>query len=120
MATEFAEGTMIKEQNPKKAGFFGRFRRGTTKSNKAVNTSEERDEAVQVYQVDEPVQESFRAQEPEKMKHVRFPVKDAMKNKLPIRSEVRFNKPPAAREAAFGGPPRYDWIDIVSLLFFED
>lgn len=30
------------------------------------------------------------------------------------RQEVILEKPPAAREAAFAGPPRYDWIDIVS------
>eukprot|EP00527_Entomoneis_sp_CCMP2396_P004245 CAMPEP_0198137460 /NCGR_PEP_ID=MMETSP1443-20131203/934_1 /TAXON_ID=186043 /ORGANISM="Entomoneis sp., Strain CCMP2396" /LENGTH=219 /DNA_ID=CAMNT_0043798881 /DNA_START=42 /DNA_END=701 /DNA_ORIENTATION=+ len=28
------------------------------------------------------------------------------------RKEVFLSAPPAAREAAFGGPPRYDWIDI--------
>jgi len=30
------------------------------------------------------------------------------------RKEVFLSAPPAARQAAFGGPPRYDWIDIVS------
>eukprot|EP00522_Entomoneis_paludosa_P017451 CAMPEP_0172452880 /NCGR_PEP_ID=MMETSP1065-20121228/10412_1 /TAXON_ID=265537 /ORGANISM="Amphiprora paludosa, Strain CCMP125" /LENGTH=221 /DNA_ID=CAMNT_0013205009 /DNA_START=158 /DNA_END=823 /DNA_ORIENTATION=- len=28
------------------------------------------------------------------------------------RKEVFLSAPPAARQAAFGGPPRYDWIDI--------
>jgi len=28
------------------------------------------------------------------------------------RKEVFLSGPPAARDAAFGGPPRYDWIDI--------
>ena len=36
------------------------------------------------------------------------------RNKLPFREEVTLDKAPTAREAAFGGPPRYDWIDIVS------
>jgi len=27
---------------------------------------------------------------------------------------VKLEAPPPAREAAFSGPPRYDWIDIVS------
>jgi hypothetical protein len=30
------------------------------------------------------------------------------------RSTFALDKPPTAREAAFGGPPRYDWMDIVS------
>jgi hypothetical protein len=30
------------------------------------------------------------------------------------RREIKLDKAPTAREAAFGGPPRYDWIDIVS------
>lgn len=34
------------------------------------------------------------------------------KSKLPFRSEVILDKAPTARESAFGGPPRYDWIDI--------
>jgi hypothetical protein len=28
--------------------------------------------------------------------------------------KVVLTEPPSARESAFGGPPRYDWIDIVS------
>lgn len=36
-------------------------------------------------------------------------------SRLPNRSYVRLEKPPTAREAAFSGPPRYDWIDIVSI-----
>lgn len=27
---------------------------------------------------------------------------------------IYVTEPPSAREAAFGGPPRFDWIDIVS------
>jgi hypothetical protein len=36
------------------------------------------------------------------------------RSKLPFWEEKVLTKPPTAREAAFGGPPRYDWIDIVS------
>lgn len=32
------------------------------------------------------------------------------------RQEMILEKPPAARESAFSGPPRYDWIDIVSTI----
>jgi hypothetical protein len=36
------------------------------------------------------------------------------KNPLPVRQKVRLDQAPTARQAAFGGPPRYDWMDIVS------
>lgn len=46
----------------------------------------------------------------------RLPEADARKphKQLPIRKRHELLKPPTAREAAYGGPPRYDWIDIVS------
>jgi hypothetical protein len=47
------------------------------------------------------------------LRTVRFPAKDALKTR-PGRSRRELPKPPTAREAAYGGPPRYDWIDIVS------
>lgn len=31
------------------------------------------------------------------------------------RGTIQLKTPPSARDAAFQGPPRYDWIDIVSL-----
>jgi hypothetical protein len=40
--------------------------------------------------------------------------KSKLKSHLPIRETVTLTKPPTAQEAAFGGPPRFDWIDIVS------
>jgi hypothetical protein len=51
------------------------------------------------------------------LKAVRFPANDALKT-APGRSRRELQKPPTAREAAYGGPPRYDWIDIVSLGVF--
>ena len=36
------------------------------------------------------------------------------KSRVPELQEVKLDQAPTAREAAFGGPPRYDWIDIVS------
>jgi hypothetical protein len=45
---------------------------------------------------------------------VRFPVSDAQKWHKFKRQEVVLTNPPTALESAFGGPPRYDWIDIVS------
>jgi hypothetical protein len=38
-------------------------------------------------------------------------------SKLPIRGKVTLDQAPSARDSAFGGPPRYDWIDIVSAAF---
>lgn len=35
------------------------------------------------------------------------------KSRVPDVREVTLEHAPTAREAAFGGPPRYDWIDIV-------
>ena len=52
-------------------------------------------------------------EEKQTLKQVRFPVKDAIKS-IPIRQSKVLNHAPTAREAAFAGPPRYDWIDIVS------
>ena len=46
------------------------------------------------------------------LKAVRFPASDALKT-TPVRGRRELQKPPTAREAAYGGPPRYDWIDIV-------
>jgi hypothetical protein len=36
------------------------------------------------------------------------------KSRVPDVREVTLEQAPTAKEAAFGGPPRYDWIDIVS------
>jgi hypothetical protein len=37
------------------------------------------------------------------------------KNKIPVtKGMVELKQPPSALASAFGGPPRYDWIDIVS------
>lgn len=39
------------------------------------------------------------------------------KKKGPRPNSVILDKAPTAREAAFSGPPRYDWIDVVSCRF---
>jgi hypothetical protein len=39
------------------------------------------------------------------------------KNKLPLRETKYLEQPPSARDAAFCGPPRYDWIDIVRISY---
>lgn len=40
--------------------------------------------------------------------------KTTKKKIIPFRQTILLEKPPSARDAAFVGPPRYDWIDIVS------
>lgn len=82
---------------------------------KDANTSDDTDRLSVEELVDVPLQEE-EEEKKTKMKAVRFPFKDAFKSKLPIRKEMKLEKAPAAREAAFGGPPRYDWIDIVRIL----
>jgi hypothetical protein len=39
------------------------------------------------------------------------------KKKAPRPNSVVLDKAPTAREAAFSGPPRYDWIDVVRCRF---
>ena len=51
-------------------------------------------------------------EEKESLKQVRFPAKQATKQ-VPIYKRKELAQAPTARESAFGGPPRYDWIDIV-------
>jgi len=51
-------------------------------------------------------------EEKQSLKQVRFPANQATKT-VPIYQRKIVPKAPSAREAAFGGPPRYDWIDIV-------
>lgn len=129
MATELA-ATTDQEAHRKKKGLFGRLRRvnknGGGNVDKRDPTPSPTQESNSQTRATEEVNFSApsddhkfdRSYSDEKsgsqMKQVRFPVKDAMKGKVPIRNRVELLKPPTAREAAFGGPPRYDWIDIVS------
>jgi hypothetical protein len=54
-----------------------------------------------------PAQEATRDAEPQEHSLTK-------EKSFPIQVETILDKAPTAREAAFGGPPRYDWIDIVS------
>jgi len=40
---------------------------------------------------------------------------DSLEDTVP-EEKPYINKPPPAREAAFHGPPRFDWIDIVCII----
>lgn len=102
------------ETKTKKKNFLGRLRRNRKKNNQTVRKEEEPAEDLDTTApvVNDSVEEED--VQPAKMKTVRFPFMDAMKGKVPLRKEKQLTKPPTAKEAAFGGPPRYDWIDIVS------
>lgn len=41
--------------------------------------------------------------------------RSAAKGGINAQDAVAMEAPPAARDSAFSGPPRYDWIDIVSI-----
>lgn len=151
MATEL-EATMNQEVQPKKKGLFGRLRlplgkkkganeeeqRDPTPSPNQKSGGRNLDTPTTVaHDADFPAPVAYNKISPEEianepnerspqMKAVRFPVSDAMKtNSSKVgtpRGRKELLKPPTAREAAYGGPPRYDWIDIVSermyILFF--
>ena len=115
-----------------KTRWFSRFRRG--KANKLDNglpeSAKPNDKSESPTLVDDtdPIVNNDNKNEnvgikdgevtPSQLKAVRFPASDALKT-TPGRSRRELQKPPTAREAAYGGPPRYDWIDIVSVMSFR-
>jgi hypothetical protein len=122
MATA-TETTLKQDALPRKKGLFARMRLG--KRNQVVDDNRDQTPSPKP----EASSEGHRApsdslaadkmsyldeKDNSQMKAVRFPVKDAMKSKVAVRTRKELLKPPSAREAAYGGPPRYDWIDIVS------
>jgi hypothetical protein len=119
MAAETEGFHNVASSGSKKKGILRHFRfrknRGTTDDaalskavrNESPTTLEETADSPTPF---ENVKDS---ETPSQMRTVRFPAKDALK-KATTRSRRELTKPPPAREAAFGGPPRYDWIDIVS------
>jgi hypothetical protein len=91
----------------KKRGFMGRFRRSRSKQ---VISSKQQTEPT----TDRETTPSPKAQDPvPRESHPDDNTKlRRNKSKLPFRKEVNLERAPTAREAAFAGPPRYDWIDI--------
>jgi hypothetical protein len=125
MAAETTESNNVANPGGKKKGILKHFRfrmnRGTT-DNAAISKPESvRNESPTTLEegADSPTpfDNVNDVETPQKntsqMRAVRFPVKGAFKNAT-SRSRRELTKPPPAREAAFSGPPRYDWIDIVS------
>jgi hypothetical protein len=122
----------VRESQPTKKGFFNRLRRSKTAT---IAT-----EASKTEPIETPTDEG---QHPSQTTGTQSQSATVTREGLPIisssadgfkPSEVRQNnrrvkkgvtmerksvileKAPAARDSAFGGPPRYDWIDIVSNL----
>jgi hypothetical protein len=119
------ETTLKQDAVPRKKGLFARMRLGRrndvvddnrdqTPSPKPEASSERRRAPSDSLAADKISYLNVDEKDNSQMKAVRFPVKDAMKGKVGIRTRKELLKPPSAREAAYGGPPRYDWIDIVS------
>lgn len=103
-------------------GLFSRLRRGKNKSvevlakpesavqNKALPS--DADSPTDHYDNDDIDLNDKGGGEMTQLKTVRFPASDAYKKTPGHLSRRELQKPPTAREAAYGGPPRYDWIDI--------
>ena len=121
MAMEI-ESSNTMESQPLRKGIFSRFRLG--RKNKGAPTefvAATQESAIphKSTVISDATRNSENlndtATEEAHMKTVRFPANDALK-KVSNNSRRQLEKPPTAREAAFGGPPRYDWIDIVRML----
>ena len=114
-----------------KTGLFARFRRGNKKKldgvtkasipesaarrekSESQTLADDADAALENINNNKDVEIKGSRDTAPHFKAVRFPASDALKT-TPGRSRRELQKPPTAREAAYGGPPRYDWIDIVS------
>lgn len=99
----------------RKTSFMGRFRKNKSKSNKRDESpspapTDSSDEQLHVSREGVPIVTStnasrFRASD------VRPPKEERSKGH---RNSVTDHVRVSAKQAAFAGPPRYDWIDIVS------
>lgn len=124
----------------KKKGLFSRFRKNKTKKgekpleatpppspqasqddearqSKKKSTKSVTKEGIPVITADNP--DDFRASDVRKTTPGQPAVtkskkagKSKKKQRSPRPGSVVLDKPPTAREAAFSGPPRYDWIDV--------
>lgn len=101
---------------PLKKGLFQRMRRGSKKHNHTVADPTEVDGLVEAA----PTASEKRQDFTDEYRDIASKSKDAKVLKfstqyhsVSLQKEVQLEKPPTARQAAYGGPPRYDWIDIV-------
>lgn len=111
---------------PLTKGFFQRMRRGAAHQERELHDDVEADpKTVDQLVEDSPYASETRQDFTKEMKEIASKSKDAKVLKFSpkyhtvnLQKEVELLKPPTAREAAYGGPPRYDWIDIVSFTMF--
>lgn len=105
---------------PLKKGLFQRMRRGSKKHNDTVA------DPTQVNRLVEAAPEASEKRQDftDEMREVASKSKDAKVLKfstqyhsVSLQKEIELEKPPTARQAAYGGPPRYDWIDIVREIY---
>jgi hypothetical protein len=108
---------------PLKHGFFQRMRRGRQQQQSTIHEEVEADpDRVDRLVEDAPYGSETRQDFTNEAREIASKSKDAKVlmftpkyHSVTLKKEVPLEKPPTAREAAYGGPPRYDWIDIVSL-----
>jgi len=132
MTAEAAETAPEMETTPKRKSLLGRLRRRNRKSKEAADkrdqtpspkpsaeartptTDEEGDWVNNNSSSNSNNNDNTPAvlEEKKSLKQVRFPAKQATKQ-VSIYKRKELLQAPSARESAFAGPPRYDWIDIV-------
>jgi hypothetical protein len=108
---------------PLKHGFFQRMRRRGQQQQSTIHEEVEADpDQVDRLVEDAPYGSETRQDFTNEAREIASKSKDAKVlmftpkyRSVTLKKEVPLEKPPTAREAAYGGPPRYDWIDIVSL-----
>lgn len=114
----------VKKPRPlMKGGFFQRIRRGGQQQQSTIHEEVEADpDQVDRLVEDAPYGSETRQDFTKETREIASKSKDAKVlmftpkyRTVTLKKEVPLEKPPTAREAAYGGPPRYDWIDIVSL-----
>lgn len=114
---EMAKEPVLKYQQPdKKAGLIARLRSRTKRSSTGFGDKRDQTPSPPTGK-SSPVNEfesETRIVTPSSTSSKPVSVKGRKRSKLPFREEVTLDRAPTAREAAFAGPPRYDWIDIVS------
>lgn len=111
-STKKPEQAVLKYQQPKRMGLFERIRSRGAK--KRVEVPADNRENTPSPPINTQQQEELRVVTPTSTPSSAREIKARKRSKLPFREEITLDKAPTARESAFSGPPRYDWIDIVS------
>jgi hypothetical protein len=116
MAVDAVDGMPEQAKGQKKVGFFSRFSRGRRSKRDVADKKREQTPSPASESPPSVVSTGDGGEDykyPSRAGQVAIPP-GARNSRLPKREHVPLQKPPTARESAFSGPPRYDWIDIVS------